>query len=249
MKAKRFIAAVAATLLLTAHHASTQGNSGAQGFQADRETQRVLDRARLRIGAKVASVTSLSVHGTRQRGARGTPSPFSAMSLLPSAYQDSRAQGSDVFTFTLNGDEFWQVPVLGDPGLREMARKNVRARFAEHCLVFLIRGCGGTLQAAVVPGESDGVTVLVTGAGGFRRVLVFDKGDGRLKALVEEGTLSQGSRTSTVLRRVAIGEHRTVSGLSLPVRWTERIGATEAHVQIDKVEVNPRISRAVFTRR
>lgn len=225
---------------------SRQHVASVDGITGSRDALAVLQQARTALGGqrRLLSVTSLLIAGTRTISDQLTEQ-FNYRLMLPDRFQHVTGP----FTYTVDGAGYWQRP---DPGtaIKEEAKPRLVARFAEQCLVFLLRATPQTpLQAAVAPNPKPGnVNLLFSGPGGFSRLVEFDSTSLRPRAFVHDAPVTGGGlpNGTVMTRRVTWEGFQNVHGIWFPTRMTDTIRAT-ASIVFSSIRIDEGIGVNDFT--
>jgi hypothetical protein len=201
---------------------------------ADADTMELIRSIRTRRGlAGAEPIESLLMRMTRTRE-DAPPEYETRRLLLPASFQQVTR-----WRFTVVGDTFWQHPEpRGDLALAE---RNTRFRFAETVLVFLMAGTE-SMPLTVRRVSSDSKVLLdFTGPGGCHRRLAIDTA-ADLEWFEEETEFSQGSRSTTVQRRLSVNAFQQFGGVTFPTIMKESIGGWLSDVSVQEIVVNRDVS-------
>jgi hypothetical protein len=210
--------------------------------QGTLDAHAVLQRAQEALGRPggVGAIESLIFRLTRRIG-EALPRYETIRILLPDRFQLVRAS-----TFTVLGNRYWQRP---DPteSTRRLAEQNMRRRFAEHCLVFLLRTPGSRTPAASLTRREPGLLALT-----FTRppdpdiTLLLDERTYRLRAVEDQVRLSQMAQTRIVPRRLTVDAFHDVEGIRFPSRMTQSIAGSVVTIQVSNIRINAGVQAADF---
>jgi hypothetical protein len=213
-----------------------RGEASSKTFvDAPADALAVLDRARAQSGGakRLNSVSSIRIEGVRTRRA-GQSQPFVHRFLFP-----DRFKIDGLVTHSIDGPVFWQRPEAASEAVRTTALRNVKRRFTEESLVYLLRAPGiMPLRARIQSQAASTVTLVFEGPDDFRRSIVFDSGTGLPVELFHDGTLTQGGVASSVERRLRIERRSEHNGISVPTQFRETIGAEVAQISVAQVVVD-----------
>jgi hypothetical protein len=201
----------------------------------------VLRKAReARGGMELDGVKSLLIRMTRTL-TDAMPSYETVRFLAPDRFQVVRST-----IFTIVGERFWRRPA-GTSETLKVSERNTRARFAEYSVLFLLTVPASVAAADTVARRGDGELLATWVRPGHTPfTLVLDARSFAVRAIEEEGLLSQAGEYRRVLRRVTIDTLRRVGGIRAPAHMTESIGGSTAKIQVTDVLVNAGVTEADF---
>jgi hypothetical protein len=203
---------------------------------ASADAHAVLERARARMGGarRLNGVSTLRIEGVRTLRS-GVQFPFVDRLLFPDRY---RVEWRPI-THSIDGPVFWQRPDPADESVRTNALRNVRRRFTEQSLLYLLRAPGiMPLRARIQSRGSSTVTLSFEGPEQFQRSIVFDSGTGLPLELFHDGTLAKDGVSATVQRRLSIESRSDQNGIQVPTRFRETIGTDVAQITVAQVVVD-----------
>lgn len=212
-------------------------------IEASADAQAVLERARERMGGsrRLNSVSTLRIEGVRTLRS-GQQLPFVDRLLFPDRY---RTEG--LVTHSIDGPVFWQRPEPASESVRTTALRNIKRRFTEQSLLYLLRAPGiMPLLARIQSRTASTVTLTFEGPDEFQRSMVFDSGTGLPLELFHAGTLTQAGVTSTVERRLLIESRSVQSGIHMPTRFRETIDVEVAPITVSQVVVDASVTLGDF---
>jgi hypothetical protein len=212
-------------------------------IDAPADAQAVLERARARMGGsrRLNSVSTLRIEGVRALPS-GEPQTFVDRLLFPDRYKTE-----SVVTHSIDGSVFWQRPEPTNESMRTNALRNVKRRFTEQSLLYLLRAPGiMPLNARIQARTASTVTLTFEGPDQFQRSIVFDSGTGLPLELFHEGTLTNSGGSSTVERRLSIESRSEQNGIQVPTEFRETIGTVVARITVAQVVVDGSVTLRDF---
>jgi hypothetical protein len=211
---------------------------------ASADAQGVLERARARMGGsrRLNNVSTLRLEGVRTLRS-GEQFPFVDRLLFPDRYRTEKS----VVTHSIDGAAFWQRPDPADESVRTNALRNVKRRFTEQTLLYLLRAPGiMPLRARIQSRTASTVTLSFEGPDEFQRSMIFDSGTGLPLELFHSGTLTKDGVSATAERRLWIESRSEHNGIQVPTKIRETIGNDVAQITVAQVVVDGSVTLRDF---